>query len=46
MSDNIYNSIKPLLDQFNNLSNEVNKIPNNKLNSEFIRIAKLMKLNK
>jgi hypothetical protein len=40
MSDNIYNSIKPLLDQFNNLSNEVNKIPNNKLLSNQYQLKK------
>jgi hypothetical protein len=40
MSDNIYNSIKPLLDQFNNLLNEVNKIPNNQLLSNQYQLKK------
>jgi hypothetical protein len=33
-------SIKPILDQFNNLSNEVNKIPNNKLLSNQYQLKK------
>jgi hypothetical protein len=40
MSNNIYNSIKPIIDQFNNLSNEVNKIPNNKLLSNQYQLKK------